>query len=136
MYLGNSRIIAGRFPNYPVNKLRIIRPSETIVIADGRGAGVPHGLHSYTLDPPKIAWSVGATSFGFQGGKTPETQHAPAEARHDSRSNVAFVDGHAESKTLGDLGYILDSKGVVRADHIEGSNVLWSGTGWDEPLAD
>jgi prepilin-type processing-associated H-X9-DG protein/prepilin-type N-terminal cleavage/methylation domain-containing protein len=132
-YLGNSRIIGGKFPNYPVHKLKIRRPSETVLIADGRGAGVPHGLHSYTLDPPKIAWSVGATSFGFQGAATPADQHAPAEARHDNRANVSFVDGHVESKILQDLGYVLDSAGVVVADHIEGSNRLWSGTGSDEP---
>jgi prepilin-type N-terminal cleavage/methylation domain-containing protein/prepilin-type processing-associated H-X9-DG protein len=131
-YLGNSRIVNNAFQNYPVHKLKIRRPSETVLIADGRGAGVPHGLHSYTLDPPKIAWSAGATSFGFQGSTTPAGQHAPAEARHDSRVNVSFIDGHAEPKTLKQLGYVLHPAGVVVADHIDGSNRLWSGTGWDE----
>ena len=131
-YLGNSRIVNGAFQNYPVNKMKIRRPSETVLLADGRGNATPHGLHSYTLDPPKIAWSAGATTFGFQGGKTPATQHAPAEGRHDKKANVCFVDGHAEQKTLQGLGYVLDSKGAVKADDPAGSNCLWSGTGWDE----
>ena len=57
-YLGNSRIVNGAFQNYPVNKMKIRRPSETVLLADGRGNATPHGLHSYTLDPPKIAWSM------------------------------------------------------------------------------
>jgi prepilin-type processing-associated H-X9-DG protein len=60
--------------------------------------------------------------------------HAPAEARHDGRSNVSFIDGHVEAKSLKQLGYIVGRDGVIIADHKDGSNVLWSGTGRDEPV--
>jgi len=142
-YLGNPRVTAdaGRFQNFPVYVTKIHRPSETIIIADSRGArgntgtpDIPHGLHSYTLDPPKIARSQGATEFGFTDiGPIIEQQHSPAEARHSRKTNVSFVDGHAEMMSLVELGYVLDSGGNVIADHPAGSNRLWSGNGRDKP---
>ena len=141
-YLGNSRLTpdGARFQNFPVYTAGIQRPSETAIIADSRGArgatGAPdiqHGLHSYTLDPPKIARGKAATAFGFTDvGPVIEQQHSPAEARHSGKANISFVDGHAERLSLQELGYILDSGGSVVADHPEGSNRLWSGTGRDE----
>jgi len=141
-YLGNPRVTAdgGHFQNFPVYIANIQRPSETVIIGDSRGArgqtGPPdilHGLHSYTLDPPKIARSKSATEFGFTDtGPVIEQQHSPAEARHGRKANVSFVDGHAEHISLKDLGYVLDSGGSVIADHPEGSNRLWSGTGRNE----
>jgi prepilin-type processing-associated H-X9-DG protein/prepilin-type N-terminal cleavage/methylation domain-containing protein len=141
-YLGNPRLTAdgGHFQNFPVYIVNIQRPSETVIIADSRGGrgqtgppDIPHGLHSYTLDPPKIARSKGATEFGFTDtGPVIEQQHSPAEARHSTKANVSFVDGHAEHLSLKDLGYVLDSGGSVIADHPEGSNHLWSGTGRSE----
>ena len=141
-YLGNPRLTAdgGRFQNFPVYISQIQRLSETVIIADSRGgrgeAGPPdisHGLHSYTLDPPKIARSKGATEFGYTDiGPVIEQQHSPAEARHSGKANVSFVDGHTEHISLKNLGYVLDSGGNVIADHPEGSNHLWSGTGRSE----
>ena len=139
-YLGNSRIRDGRFENFPVYIQKIRRPSETFMIADSRGArgetggpDIPHGKHSYTLDPPKIARSVGAVNFAWHTIADYERQHSPAEARHSGHANVSFVDGHTEHLTLKELGYVLDSDSFVIADDPEGNNRLWSGTGHDEP---
>jgi prepilin-type processing-associated H-X9-DG protein len=142
-YLGNPRVTAdaGRFQNFPVYVATIQQSSETIIIADSRGArgntGLPnmrHGLHSYTLDPPKIARSKQASEFGFTDiGPVIEQQHSPAEARHSGKTNVSFVDGHADKMSLVELGYVLDSGGNVIADHPGGNNRLWSGNGRDEP---
>lgn len=141
-YLGNPRLTAdgAHFQNFPVYIANILRPSQTVIVADSRGGrgqtGPPdirHGLHSYTLDPPKIARSKAATEFGFTDiGPVIEQQHSPTEARHSGKANVSFVDGHAEHISLKDLGYVLDPGGSVVADHPEGSNHLWSGTGRDE----
>lgn len=131
-YLGNPRVTAdgGHFQNFPVYIVEIQRLSETVIVADSRGAGIPHGNHSYTLDPPKIARSKGATQFGYTDiGPVIEQQHSPAEARHSGKANVSFVDGHAEHLSLEELGYVLDSEGNVIADDPAGSNRLWSGTG-------
>jgi len=142
-YLGNPRLTAdaGHFQNFPVYVTKIQRPSETVIIADSRGArgqtgppDIPHGLHSYTLDPPKIARSQGATEFGFTDiGPVIEQQHSPAEARHSGKAIFSFVDGPTEKMSLVELGYVLDSGGNVIADHPAGSNRLWSGNGRDEP---
>lgn len=141
-YLGNSRLTpdSPRFQNFPVYSSAIRRPSETVIIADSRGArgagggpDIGHGLHSYTLDPPKIARSKAATAFGFTDvGPVIEQQHSPAEARHGRKVSVSFVDAHAERLSLQELGYVLDPQGNVVADHPGGSNCLWSGVGRDE----
>lgn len=150
-YLGNSRVRDGRFENFPVHISKIRRPSETVIIADSRGApgeldpatdsasptelpdpGVTdHGIHSYKLDPPRLARSTGAVEFCWRFGSQLWMQHSPAEARHLGKTCASFVDGHAEKTTLEKLGYSLDSEGKVVAD--VGSNRLWSGTGRDEP---
>lgn len=142
-YLGNPRLTpdAGHFQNFPVYVAKLQRPSETVIIADSRGArgqtgppDIPHGFHSYTLDPPRIARSRGATEFGFTDiGMVIEQQHSLAEARHSGKANVAFVDGHAEHLSLKNLGYVLDPGGNVIADHPEGNNCLWTGTERKEP---
>ncbi len=130
-YLGNSRIKNGRYKNFPVNQVRIWRPSETVIVADSRGI-MGEGIHGYTLDPPKVARSVNAEFFARYSKPTYQEQHSPADARHSGRVNVAFVDGHVEKKSLKELGYVQDADGWVIADHPEGSNCLWSGTGQDE----
>ena len=137
-YLGNSRITGGKFHNFPVRLGKIRKPSETIVIADSRGArgesgppSIPHGLHSYTLDPPKIARSAGAVNFAWHSRPEHWMQHSPAEARHMGKACVSFVDVHVEKLSLEEMGYVLDADGYVVAD--DGSNCLWSGTGYDEP---
>ena len=130
-YLGNSNVINGNYVNYPVPLSRITRPSETVIIADSRGAGIPHGVHSYTLDPPKIARSTGFQSFAFYKSGA-AIQQSPADPRHSDKANVSFIDGHAKSMPLTSLGYVLDDKEQVVPDDQQGSNCLWSGTGQDE----
>jgi len=130
-YLGNSNTYEGKHVNFPVSLNRIVRPSETVIIADSRGAGIPHGVHSYTLDPPKIARSTGFQSFAFYKSGA-AIQQSPADGRHSGKASASFVDGHAKSMSLTSLGYVLDDKGEVLPDDPRGSNCLWSGTGKDE----
>lgn len=134
-YLGNPRLTedALHFQNFPVYLAKLQRPGETVIVADSRGGGIPHGKHSYTLDPPKIALSKRARQFGYTDvGPVIAQQHSPAEARHNGKANVSFVDGHAEHMSLIELGYVLDSDSQPIADHPAGSNRLWSG-GQEEP---
>ena len=87
---------------------------------------------------------------------------SPAEERHNGRANVVFLDGHTESLTLQDLGYVVDEKGVALPQYVRhavlnptpgtlpfgntansaastttnvSNNRLWSGTGRDEALS-
>jgi len=137
-YLGNARIRDDKFENFPVYLGEIRRPADTIMIADSRGArgetgpaGIPHGLHSYTLDPPRLARSAGAVNFAWHSWPEHWMQHSPAEARHNGKVCVAFVDGHCVKMQLEEMGYALDSDGYVICD--QGSNCLWTGTAREEP---
>lgn len=130
-YLGDSRAVSGGvYTNFPVRESEIKAASQTVFIADSRGGDPNHGKHSYTVDPPKLATSKGVLKFGPTAGKDGPIGHSPVEARHVERGSVSFVDGHAESMTLKQLGYEVDSDGVVTPGL--GNNRLWSGTDKDE----
>lgn len=182
-YLGNSRTIddLGDYPaspyiNYPVKS--VTDTARTICFADSRGGNATqHGGHSMTLDPPHQrvhpmdAFSSSTTGWGspspslmkgFDPNGPDETgtditvYFSPAEERHQGRANVVFLDGHVESHTLQELGYVVDAKGVALPQYMVDpvlnptpgvlpfgdtssaakSNVcdnhLWTGTGRDE----
>jgi len=133
-YLGNARDRPdlGKYQNFPVRETAITSPSATIIVGDGRGSEYPHGPHSYKLDPPKVALSTGAIYFGNWKQPTIEQQHCPAEARHNHKANVSFLDRHAESMTLVELGYVIDENELVITNHPGGNNRLFTGTGQDD----
>ena len=123
-YLGNARQDRqpGRWDNFAVGLHRIKNISATILVADSRGAGRTQGMHSYTLDPPRLATEQGARRFGPTLGGGPLDPpyeyvadgldkevyaYSPAAARHNDRANAVFVDSHAESLTLKEMGYEL-----------------------------
>lgn len=156
-YLGNSRQDSdpNRWDNFSVPLHRIKSTASTVLIADSRGGGNPHGLHSYTLDPPRLAVEQNAKKFGPDAdmvppGLDPEVyQFSPVEMRHRGLGNVAFVDAHVEAMTLQQLGYELlgdnpDEKkkkntAVPVLDPtdttVRATNRLWTGSGQD-PIAD
>jgi prepilin-type processing-associated H-X9-DG protein len=131
-YLGNSRTDTAppEYDNFPVGQTQIPTPSQVVLVADSRGADPRHGKHSYTLDPPRLATEKNAAKFGPGAGDGP-IAHSPAEARHSGRAAVSFVDGHAETLSLEQLGYDVGSDGVVIPDakgaSPRASNRLWGG---------
>jgi prepilin-type processing-associated H-X9-DG protein len=163
-YLGNSRnLVDGDIStpmlNYPIQRVR--DEARTIAFGDSRGGGLPHGGHSMTLDPPHMrprqsgvvdspspSRSAGFDPYGpDETGTDIQIYFSPAEARHNGRANVVFLDGHCESLTLADLGYVLDASGVAQPQLANlsasfpsnplsalpwGTNRLWTGTGLDE----
>jgi prepilin-type N-terminal cleavage/methylation domain-containing protein/prepilin-type processing-associated H-X9-DG protein len=131
-YLGNSRGITGGWINFPVELDDILPVAGTVLIADSRGGDIPHGKHAYTLDPPKLGVSVGATTFGPHGPGY-EIEHSPAEPRHEGAANVSFCDGHARTMELEDVGYHVDEEGNPIANGPHADNSKWTGTGSDEP---
>jgi prepilin-type N-terminal cleavage/methylation domain-containing protein/prepilin-type processing-associated H-X9-DG protein len=187
-YLGNTRTIddLGDFPNsprinYPVKPAR--DSARTICFGDSRGGNKPHGGHSMTLDPPhervhpKDAFSNSTAGWGspspalMQGfdpygpdetGTDIAIYFSPAEERHRGRANVVFLDGHSESLTLQELGYVVDANGVALPQYVQdpvlnptpgtipydntassaggtttnvSNNRLWTGIGRDEALS-
>lgn len=132
-YLGDSRSVSdGRYTNFPVPSSRIEMPSRTIFLGDSRGGDIGHGKHSYTLDPPKLAVSVGVPKFGPNGSSDGPIAHSPVEARHGQVGNVSFVDGHATNMTLRELGYHVDAGGNVVPGGPTSTNRLWTGGNRDE----
>jgi len=160
-YLGNNRTLVdgdNTTPTlrYPVSEVK--EHSRTIVFGDSRGGAIPHGGHSMTLDPPHMVlrrdnlavdspyWLqspfngtklAGVNPYGPDEG-TPDTPipFSPAQARHNGRANVVFLDGHVESLTLEGLGYVVVN-GIpqlqLTAMPLPGANnALWTGRGLDE----
>lgn len=162
-YLANNRTLVdgdNTTPtlNYPVNNVK--EPTRTIVFGDSRGAGIPHGGHSMTLDPPHMVVRTDKQTvnspywqqFPFNGTALPgfnpygpdegtpdiSVPFSPAEARHrGGAANVVFLDGHAEARSLTGLGYALDATGTpilqtTTTPPQGSSNALWTGRGLDE----
>ena len=129
-YLGNSRGLEDGWANFPVRLSSVA--GRTVLFADSRGGGIPHGKHSYTLDPPKLAVSRHADSYGPHGAGY-DIEHSPADRRHQGKANVAFVGGYAKTMELADMGYHVDEAGWPIADGSNADNRLWTGTGGDEP---
>lgn len=151
-FLGNTRFInddddAG-FINFPV-RASSLYASGTVMFADslGTAAGKPisqhtqnrndgsrdpelraEGGHGYALDPPRL---TGENDFADRRNRSMEHRSAP-HTRHRDRANVAYCDGHVESQSLEDLGYIVNPDGSVAGDDPSASNALFSGTSRDE----
>lgn len=172
-YLGNNRnLVDGDmttpYLNFPVRKVR--DQARTICFGDSRGGNVPHGGHSMTLDPPHMRPRPDGSSVnspspqlvpGFDPYGPDETgtdlvvYFSPVEMRHEGRGNVVFLDGHVESHTLEELGYVVQKdaplvnalpptqqNGVALPQPISlttlslatpwGDNRLFNGVGYDE----
>jgi prepilin-type processing-associated H-X9-DG protein len=138
-YLGNSRTKSNRWLNYPVRIGSVRAASGTVMVADSRGASeASHGLHSYSLDPPRMAREKDAEAFGPEA--VDGVPYSPVELRHGDKGNVGFVDGHGEAMTYAKLGYKVDEKGVAQpmdggaADAVVtgATNRLWNGLGKDK----
>ena len=161
-YLGNTyqEDTPGRWDNFAVGRQLIRNPGKTVVVADSRGAGRRHGLHSFTLDPPRMATEVRARKFGprtslfdppgfsgfdLDGLDENIYSYSPVEPRHKNQTNVVFADMHAEAMTLEALGYQVSDgsdpnipKGVPIPVHdpfsgtYTANNRLFSGDGSDQ----
>ena len=145
-FLGNMRLKrAGRYINFPVQTSRL-RAAETVLATDAMGtaAGKPKtgriyyrddgadvltalGNHGWALDPPRL---TATSDYADMNTRSPENRTAP-DPRHSKRANAAFCDGHVESLTLQQLGYVVNGDGSVAASGAGTTNRQFSGTGQD-----
>ena len=149
-WLGNARFRIGGegsgFVRFPVRASTL--DGMTVMFADslGTAAGKPAALrtenradgsrdpallaeggHGYALDPPRL---TGDPDYADPQRPAPEHRSAPHE-RHAGRAGVAFVDGHVEAMSLGDLGYVVNADGSVASEDPEADNGLFSGSSRD-----
>jgi len=146
-FLGNARFRnndeSAGFINAPV-RASSIYASRTVMAADSIGtaggkpvfertAYLPDGSrdadrtsvggHAYALDPPRLTDNC---DYADRRGRMPEHRSAP-DTRHLGKANVSFCDGHVETLTLGELGYITGEGGRVEAWGEGATNALFSG---------
>lgn len=118
-YLGNSRNVPPNLP-FTAKDSMILRPAETIAIADTEGVldanGNPTGDGVYVVDPPLPSSRGSGNASGYYGAG----RSMPAD-RHGEMLNVAFTDGHAKAMKLARLD---DYNGDGAAD-----NGFWNGRG-------
>jgi len=146
-FLGNTHEKAPFvFVNYPVKANAISRSSETVMAADSMGtaAGKTSSLRTghyddgqkdlfamgnkgHLIDPPRL---TGTSDYADYEAQAPEHRSAP-DPRHNKRANVAYCDGHVESRTLQELGYVVRADGSVAATDSNAHNRYFSGTGED-----
>ncbi len=150
-FLGNTRFINDNeregFINFPV-RTSSLAASRTVMFADslGTAAGKPisqhtqnrndgsrdpelraEGGHGYAIDPPRL---TGNNDFADRRNRSIEHRSAP-HTRHSGKANVAYCDGHVESQTLDELGYVVRPDGSVAGDHEDATNALFSGNNLD-----
>ncbi len=140
-YLGNTRQPNGVAP-FHASEASIMRPHQTLVIGDTRGArqgspANPYGFAGsgvYVLDPPlgsvelgsggsrKSSADPGPGNAYYEGGEDFSDAHrATPSGRNGGRVNLVLVDGHAEGLTP----HALD--GRRRPEEPVPSNLWWTG---------
>ncbi|MDQ7014235.1 MAG: prepilin-type N-terminal cleavage/methylation domain-containing protein [Planctomycetota bacterium] len=155
-FLGNARFgnrgESEGFVKFPV-RTSSIDASGTVLAADslGSAAGKPaiertenlangerdsalraRGGHGYALDPPRLRPDGDFCDPQFP---SPENRSAPDE-RHGTKTNASFCDGHVETTTLTELGYVVDGEGAVAAFDPNASNAKFSGGRRDDDVTD
>ncbi|HEX5218107.1 MAG TPA: type II secretion system protein [Verrucomicrobiae bacterium] len=140
-YLGNTRTPGG-VPPFHAADTSILKPANTVVIGDTKGArkgsaSLPYGADGsgvYVIDPPlgsqtlgstgsrKSSATPGAGNAYYEGGHDGSEAHrATPSERNAGRVNVVMVDGHAVPMTLEEL----DGKKLEASK--QPNNAWWNG---------
>lgn len=153
LFLGNARFVnddeGSGLINFPV-RASSIESSGTVMFADsmgtaaGKAAGkrtqnrndglrdpglFAMGGHGYALDPPLMSEN---TDYADRRNRSPEHRSGP-DARHNDRTNAVFCDGHVETTSIEDLGYVVNTDGSIPAFAEKASNAKFSGTRKNDP---
>ncbi len=147
-FLGNARLRddsdVTSYKNWSVPLSRVKAPGECVAVGDSMGTAASFpvqqrsayednefhdsrsgrtlsalGNEGFNLDPPRVDPSRGEMA-GFGGNHEARTA---VHDRHNRKGNVLWVDVHASSESLEDLGYKGDEDGVIG---FEGDNRMFS----------
>ena len=120
-FLGNSRVTAGKYNNFPVSRAKIQDFSQTVMAGDCMGTAAAFAVserHAYendgreenqlgneglNLDPPRLT---------DRSDKCSDDRSA-ADPRHMKRTNMVFLDAHARTIDPAELGYATHGDGRV-----------------------
>ena len=149
-FLGNSRTKpSGAFINFPV-KISKISGSQTVLAADalGTAAGVGrysrtgydingNGVltnvlnHAWSLDPPRII--IGTSDQCDDTARGNAANRSAPDMRHvgKKKANFLFCDGHVETLSPVDVGYVIENDGSYLPNPAGATNRFFSGTGED-----
>ena len=135
-----------RWIHYPV-KASNIKAARTVMAADcmGTAAGKPlerrtvhlndgtkdlyaWGNKAWALDPPRL---TSRSDMADPEKRSPENRSGP-DPRHGKKVNVAFCDGHVETLTVEEMGYVQRPDGSIAANGAGTHNRLFSGNGEDK----
>lgn len=146
-FLGNSRLRAGAYRNFPLKQTLLQIQAKTVLFADtlGTAAGYAErerlaynnngtnpreiGNHAWPLDPPRL------TATSDRGTGDAGSPRTAVEPRHAGRANVVFCDGHGAAMTPEELGYrrLPDGKFVdLEQTPDPPTNAMFSGSGADK----
>ncbi len=138
-FLGNSRVTADKYHNYPVKRSKIQDFSQTVMAADCMGTAAAYptaermaydndgreeralGNEGFNLDPPRLTDTSDKCS----------THRSAVDPRHMRRTNVVFLDAHASTMDPVNLGYAFagDGRFVEQAEgDLIPTNKYFSGT--------
>lgn len=146
-FLGNSRVTADEYHNFPVQRSSIQDMSQTVMAADclGTAAGYPVserlaydndgreersvGNEGFNLDPPRLTDKSDKCS----------THRSAIDPRHMRKSNTVFLDTHARTIDPTELGYAAhgDGRFVEQAEgDLVPNNKYFSGSAADRDPPD
>jgi len=156
-FLGNARKRLTPLPNgerpyinYPVATSRVTNGSETVMIADSLGTAVSVPLkdrQAYQVNGKKDPDAPGNKGFLLDAPRQTANSdradnqisamyHSGPAARHNKKVNVAFADGHVDTVTPEDIGYVVNADGSMPLNGtVNGhtaTNKYFSGTGRDD----
>jgi len=147
-FLGNSRLYddtkVRSYKNWSVRLSRVRTPSECVGVGDSMGTAATFGKHDrrdysdnardenglgnegFNLDPPRIDVERGEAA-GFDIGLILRTA---VHTRHGDKGAVLWMDVHASTETLKNLGYAEEEDGSIGLD---GDNRFFSIDHVDRP---
>jgi prepilin-type processing-associated H-X9-DG protein len=86
------------------------------------------GNKAHLLDPPRL---TGKSDYADHQHRTPADRSGP-DFRHGGKANVAFCDGSVQLMGPGDMGYVMQTDGVILTSGPGVSNFMFSGTRRDD----
>ncbi|HLO42627.1 MAG TPA: type II secretion system protein [Phycisphaerales bacterium] len=149
LFLGNARQTNGKFNNYPKRRSKIQQFSMTVMAGDGLGTAAAFDRserQAYINNGPDDERAVGNEGFNLDAPRLTATSDrcsAPIrsgpDSRHLGRVNWVFLDMHAETKDMVQMGYGLIGDGRVvdmETSSVNITNKFFSGTGGNDDPPD